>query len=93
MSEEQDPFEPMVRATLAELDQEPFEAMMRKMCFEAGQARAELRDRFAMAALTGMLADVDSHKYGSFPAEQRFTYFSMRAYAYADAMMKARGDD
>ena len=51
-------------------EQEPFETMMRKMCdsvlrhmqpqvVEAEQARAELqlRDRFAIAALTGMLAN------------------------------------
>ena len=75
-------------------DESPWGYAKRKEAEQAAkQARAELRDRFAMAALTGMLADVDSHIYGSFPAEHRFTYFSMRAYEYADAMLKARGDE
>ncbi len=50
------------------------------------QARAELRDRFAMAALTGLLAN---------PAEARISpaEWTYDAYRFADAMLKARGDD
>ena len=47
------------------------------------QARAELRDRFAMAALTGMMA-----------ANYEFTDRVVKeTYEIADAMLKARGDD
>ncbi len=48
--------------------------------------RAELRDRFAMAALTGLLAN---------PAEARISpaEWTYDAYRFADAMMKARGDE
>ena len=49
------------------------------------QARAELRDRFAMAALTGLLAD---HTMQDFSV----TAFAGLSYEYADAMLKARGD-
>ena len=49
------------------------------------QARAELRDRFAIAALTGLKAnpDFDGTKHD----------YAKIAYEYADAMLKARGDD
>ena len=95
MSEEQDPFELVGRATLRTGEQvtitkafdapsaiqSPLEAIesARK------QARAELRDRFAMAALTGLVSD---------PECGRFTaaVVADSAYEYADAMMKARGD-
>jgi hypothetical protein len=50
------------------------------------QARAELRDRFAMAALTGLLAD---HTMQNFAV----TEFADLSYEYADAMLKARGDE
>lgn len=50
------------------------------------QARAELRDRFAMAALTGMLTVGDS----ALPRPNDAAEWS---YEYADAMLKARGDD
>jgi hypothetical protein len=49
------------------------------------KARAELRDKFAKAALTGLLAypgGVGSHEQ-----------CAITAYKYADAMLKARGDD
>ena len=46
--------------------------------------RKQLRDAFAMAALTGLLAS------GSVGSPERF---SITAYEYADAMLKARGDD
>ena len=107
MSEDKDPFEPMVRATLAEMDQEqvttgviyagdafmmggfnPFSEPDPSQTIEAErkQARAELRDRFAMAALTGLLAN---------PAEARISpaEWTYDAYRFADAMMKSRGDD
>lgn len=47
----------------------------------AKQARAELRDRFAMAALTGLVGDYHDNAAAKL------------AYEYADAMLKARGDD
>ena len=43
-----------------------------------------LRDQFAMAALTGVLANPEND---SFEHEA----FAIEAYRYADAMMKARG--
>jgi hypothetical protein len=49
-------------------------------------ARAELRDRFAMAALTGLA--VDNETYRPDPG-----YAAFRAYQYADAMLKARGHE
>ena len=49
------------------------------------QARAELRDRFAMAALTGLLAD--------HTMDFAVTEFADLSYEYADAMLKARGDE
>jgi hypothetical protein len=100
MSEEQNPFWLVGRATLAESDQEPFEAMMRRMCAAvlremqpkvveaeqaAKQARAELRDRFAGHALEGLLAAGDAHAYNR--AEM-----AAEAWRQADAMLKARGD-
>ncbi len=50
------------------------------------QARAELRDRFAMAALTGLLVQGWTSELGR---EER----AANAWAEADAMLKARGDD
>lgn len=50
------------------------------------QARAELRDRFAMAALTGLLAN------GSFYLANHLAQRAKAVWAEADAMMKARGD-
>lgn len=50
------------------------------------QARAELRDRFAMAALTGLLAKgTVSHLH--------YEECQYHADSIADAMMKARGDE
>ena len=49
-------------------------------------ARAELRDRFAMAALTGLLSYPD----GGIGSPESF---SATSYFFADAMMKARGDE
>ena len=54
------------------------------MLAEKAQARAELRDRFAMAALTGLLAD--------HTMDIAVTEFADLSYEYADAMLKARGD-
>ena len=50
-------------------------------------ARAELRDRFAMAALQGLLSYPDGGMIGS---PERF---SATSYQYADAMLKARGHE
>ena len=50
------------------------------------QARAELRDRFAMAALTGLLAEGWT---GDLGREKRAAF----VWQEADAMLKARGDD
>ena len=50
------------------------------------QARAELRDRFAMAALPKLLAE---GRTGELGREKR----AANAWAEADAMMKARGDE
>jgi len=46
--------------------------------------REQLRDRFAAAALTGMLANGATGEYSD------FAYF---AYKYADAMLKAREEN
>lgn len=53
---------------------------------ERKQARAELRDRFAVAALTGLLAN---------PAEARISpaEWTYDAYRFADAMMKSREEN
>jgi hypothetical protein len=58
------------------------EAMLR----EKAAARAELRDRFAMAALTGLVSD---------PECGRFTaaVVADTAYEYAEAMMRAREEN
>ena len=93
MSEEQDPFEPVVRATVGEGARRtvtkafdapsaipsPLEAIesARK------QARAELRDRFAMAALTGMMAA--NYEFTDRVAEE--------TYEIADAMLRARANE
>ena len=50
------------------------------------QARAELRDRFAMAALTGLLAAGDAHAFNR-------DEMAAEAWRQADAMLKARGDE
>ena len=59
------------------------EAMLR----EKAAARAELRDRFAAAALTGMMGSRN-------PSSPRFHPEDDAAYVYAvaDAMMKARSN-
>ena len=56
------------------------------MLEEKAQARAELRDRFAMAALTGLLAAGDHHAYNR-------DEVAIEAWLHADAMMKARDND
>ena len=85
MSEEQEPFELTLRkmcaSVLREMEPQVVEAEQAEK-----QARAELRDRFAMAALTGLLAN-PSHDMLS-PEE-----WASDAYNIADAMLKARGDD
>lgn len=81
--------------------QEPLEMMLQKMCASVlremqpqaveaeqatKQARAQLRDRFAEAALTGLLAN---GWVGKLTREQRAAH----AWQEADAMLKARGDE
>lgn len=51
---------------------------------EMQRKRAELRDRFAMAALTGLLAGPRAYS-----REDR----AANAWQEADAMLKARGDE
>ena len=82
-------------------DQEPFEVMLRRMCASVmreiepqvveaeqaiKQARAELRDRFAIAALSGLLAAGDHHAYN----RNETAIAAAEAWKHADAMMKAR---
>ena len=50
------------------------------------KARAELRDRFAMAALTGLLAAGDAHAFNR-------DEMAAEAWRQADAMLKARGHE
>jgi 2,4-dienoyl-CoA reductase-like NADH-dependent reductase (Old Yellow Enzyme family) len=52
-----------------------------RMESERKQAQTELRHRFAMAALTGLLA------YEGGPEGDPMTYYPKRAYKYADAML------
>ena len=52
--------------------------------------RQELRDRFAMAALTGMLA---ARNLGEEVADRAFMIVAEEAWKQADAMLKARGDE
>lgn len=54
--------------------------------FASKKERAELRDRFAMAALTGLLAKGWTSELGR---EER----AANAWQEADAMLKARGDE
>lgn len=64
------------------------EMMEQARQLDAAQARRELRDRFAMAALTGMMASRNP-SCPQFHPEDDAAY----VYAVADAMLKARGDD
>lgn len=75
-------------------EQERFELMFHKMCDAVLRdmeprpikpTRDELRDRFAMAALTGVLAHPT--RFNNF-----YDDVAESAWDYADAMMKARGD-
>ena len=50
----------------------------------------QLRDQFAMAALTGLLAVPDTN-VGSVEVYKNMARVSKFAYQYADAMLKARG--
>ena len=84
-------------------DQEHIEMMLRKMCSAvlremhphvveaeqaAKQARAELRDRFAMAALTGLLVAGDD-----FAQVYNRDEMAIEAWKQADAMLKAREEN
>jgi|15BtaG_2_1085339.scaffolds.fasta_scaffold02350_12 hypothetical protein len=54
----------------------------RRAAFQEQQARNDLRDQFAMAALTGEVANPDSRG--------GYSEFAARAYRLADAMLEAR---
>jgi hypothetical protein len=53
---------------------------------ELTAAQIDLRDRFAMAALTGMIANPGTRG----DADDLADYLAGESYRYADAMMKAR---
>lgn len=53
------------------------------------QDQRELRDRFAMAALTGELASQDVSGDATWPTSKAQA-LARRCYAFADAMMEAR---
>ena len=61
-------------------------AQVNPVPFASKKERAELRDRFAMVALTGMLTVGDK-------ALPRPIDAAEWSYEYADAMLNARGDD
>ncbi|MFN8992415.1 MAG: hypothetical protein ACK5X3_01905 [Pseudomonadota bacterium] len=88
MSEEQDPFEPVARATVGEGVRQTFTIPSPLEAIESArtQARAELRDRFAMAALTGLFLIWDH----STPNRDQM---AAEAWRQADAMLKARGNE
>lgn len=65
----------------ADVDVQFLQAKIRGLENEARQLRENLRDRFAMAAITGLLAD-----YSPMDAEQ----FAEDAYEIADAMLHQR---
>lgn len=51
----------------------------------------ELRDKFAMAALTGCLSHSDTSNVSFTSVKEATEYYAKLAYAYADAMLMARG--
>lgn len=51
----------------------------------------ELRDKFAMAALNGCLSHSDTSNVAFNSVKEATDYYAKLAYAYADAMLKARG--
>lgn len=50
-----------------------------------------LRDQFAMAALNGCLSHSDKGNVSFASVKDATDYYAKLAYAYADAMLKARG--
>lgn len=56
----------------------------------AEAATQELRDAFAMAALQGECAAQDGRNFGIAVNDMDYLNAAMRAYKYADAMLKAR---
>lgn len=56
---------------------------------ELKASREELRDRFATAALQGLLACPDNNEIYC-EADDPCQYYAKRAYKYADAMLRAR---
>ncbi|WP_336432527.1 hypothetical protein [Providencia rettgeri] len=51
----------------------------------------ELRDKLAMTALNGCLSHSDTSNVVFNSVEEDTDYYAKLAYAYADAMLKARG--
>ena len=68
-------------------EQEPALVRARQRGIEWRKARNELRDRFAMAALTGLLAE------GIDEISHTRAYYADEAYLFADAMLKARDEN
>ena len=67
---------------------------------EMERERAELRDRFAMAALTGVLANSflletmsEIMKKNGDKFSENYRNYTELAYFHADAMLKARGHE
>ncbi|MEX9408294.1 hypothetical protein [Proteus mirabilis] len=52
---------------------------------------ASLRDKFAIAALNGCLSHSDTSNVAFTSVKEATEYYAKLAYAYADAMLKARG--
>ena len=83
-----DPYSPLEKCRREFADdtaQKRTEAYADAVAMEAKEARAELRDRFAAAALTGMHAKNNYHAGISTPQER-----ARLAYIDADAMMEER---
>jgi hypothetical protein len=77
------------RSDRTALDEEQAEGLAALERVRAALARSEetLRDRFAMAALTGLLAGPEDGG-GTLPHYQQ--HYARTAYGYADAMLAAR---
>jgi hypothetical protein len=77
-------------AVWAASERERAEAKRRRAEYEEKKRqrkRRKLRDKFAAAALTGLLA------YEGGPEGDPMTYYPKRAYQYADAMLAERDKD
>ena len=65
--------------------QETVQAYQKYLAEQDQKERRELRDRFAMAALTGLLAAGDAHAFNR-------DEMAAEAWRQADAMLKSRGN-